>query len=174
LTVLRVPAAAFRDLVMAEDLSEMFTKYWQHVGLLQQTRLFVGFPHAVVGKLAAQAQRQHIPSGTVLMRQGTVGSELYVIESGIVQIVKDRPNKEVIVIGSRGPGEIIGESVVSTPGGVRTATIRAETDVTALVLTSEQVAAVMAGQIPLKLRLIALAQERGMPIPALAAGAEAA
>ncbi|MDO8598607.1 MAG: cyclic nucleotide-binding domain-containing protein [bacterium] len=171
-TVLRVPAATFRDLVLAEDLTGMFDKYWQHVELLQQTRLFVGFPHAIVGRLAAEARRVQFPSGEVLIRQGTVGDELFVIESGEVRISKERADGETMVVGCRGPGEFLGEFGVLVPGGPRTATVRAITAVTALVLTHEQIAAVMAGQIPLQLRLIALARERGMPVPAL--GAQAA
>lgn len=105
------------------------------------------------------------------MRQGTVGDELYVIESGSVRIVKHLASGEDRILGSRGPGEILGEGVIAAPGAVRSAMIQAESEVTALALTRAQIAEVMAGAIRLRLRLIALAKERGMPVPELAATA---
>ncbi|MDO8425537.1 MAG: cyclic nucleotide-binding domain-containing protein [bacterium] len=171
LVVLRVPADTFRDFVCANELAPMFEQYWARVGLLRSTRLFVGFPHAVVGALATTATRQRFRSGDALIRQGTMGDELFVIESGTVRILKDDGAGSIAILGTRGPGEVLGEYGVVVPGGVRTATIRAETDVTALVLTRAQLHEVVAGQLPLQVRIIALAKERGMPEPQLGVAA---
>lgn len=167
LTVLRVPAPVFRDFVVGNELYAFFQRFWKDVGLLQSTRLFVGFAPVVVGELAKRAERRRYTAGEVLIRQGTTGRELFVIERGEVSVLRRGPDGTTEVIqGTRGPGEVIGEVGALIPSALRTATVRAETDVDALVLTDGMLADVVAGQISLELRLVALLKERGIAVPA--------
>jgi CRP/FNR family transcriptional regulator, cyclic AMP receptor protein len=69
-----------------------------------------------------------IGSGRVLMRQGDVALECYIIESGEVVVTKD--GRE---LARRGPGTIVGEMAL-IDHGPRTATVTAATPVTAYVL----------------------------------------
>ena len=52
-------------------------------------------------------------------------------------------------------------------GARRVATAIADTDLEVLVLTGVVLEQVLAGQIPLQLRLVAMLSERGMPVPRL-------
>lgn len=75
-------------------------------------------------------------AGEIIMRQGDDGESAYIIEDGLVEIVIERPGNQVHVVGTRGPGAIIGEMslVDNTP---RTATIKALEDCKLLEITKE-------------------------------------
>jgi CRP-like cAMP-binding protein len=168
MVVLRVPPAVFRDFVVAGDLWGFFAKFWGDVDLLRQTRLFWGFPHEVVAQLAQRSERRSYPKGATLLQQGTAGHELFVIVEGQVSISREAEDGAIEVLPEpRGPGEVIGEYGVLVPGARRVATARAETPLEVLVLTGEILEKVLAGQIPLQLRLVAMLTERGMPVPRL-------
>ncbi|MBN1992962.1 MAG: cyclic nucleotide-binding domain-containing protein [Anaerolineae bacterium] len=51
---------------------------------------------------------QHYPRGAVIFAEGDVGNAMYIIWSGRVAVVKGNPESP-IVLGYRGPGEIVGE-----------------------------------------------------------------
>jgi CRP-like cAMP-binding protein/glyoxylase-like metal-dependent hydrolase (beta-lactamase superfamily II) len=168
MVLLRVPPNVFRDFVVANDLWSFFPKFWADVDLLRQTRLFWGFPHELVALLAKRSERRRYPKGAVLIQQGTSGHELFVITEGAVCITKEHPDGSVELLpGPQGPGEVIGEYGVLVPGARRAATAVAETDIEVLVLTGEVLEKVLAGQIPLQLRLVSMLTERGMPVPRL-------
>jgi len=57
-----------------------------------------------LSRLAALATEQSYPVGAVLVREGDFSTELYVIEEGAADIVRHGE-----VIGSVGPGDIVGE-----------------------------------------------------------------
>jgi CRP-like cAMP-binding protein len=170
MVVLRVPPDAFRDFVVANDLWAFFAKFWEEVSLLRQTRLFLGFPTELVAHLAKRSERRRYPKGAVLLEQGAEGHELYVIVEGRVQLSKRLEDGSTELIpGQRGPGEVLGEYGVLVQGARRLATARAEEDLEVLVLTGEVLDEVLAGQLPLQLRLVAMLAERGMPVPKLGA-----
>jgi CRP-like cAMP-binding protein len=167
MTILRVPPETFRDFVVANDLWNFFPKFWDDVDLLRQTRLFWGFPHDVVAHLAKQSDRRKYAKGTTLIQQGTSGHELFVIVEGQVSLSKQLDDGATEPLPPRGVGEVIGEYGVLVAGARRAATAIAETDVEVLVLTGAVLEQVLAGQIPLQLRLVAMLSERGMPVPKL-------
>jgi CRP-like cAMP-binding protein len=74
-----------------------------------------------------------VGKGSVLVRQGEPGVELFLLLDGMVQIdVDDTPLAEV------GPGAILGERAI-LEGGRRTSTVRALTNCTVAVASAEQI-----------------------------------
>jgi hypothetical protein len=74
-----------------------------------------------------------VGKGSVLVRQGEPGVELFLLLDGMVQIdVDDTPLAEV------GPGAILGERAI-LEGGRRTSTVRALTNCTIAVASAEQI-----------------------------------
>ncbi len=61
--------------------------------------------------------------GDIIIRQGDMDQAAYVIESGNAEVSIERPNGK-IVLGVRGPGEIVGEMAIFG-GECRSATVRA-------------------------------------------------
>jgi CRP/FNR family transcriptional regulator, cyclic AMP receptor protein len=78
-----------------------------------------------VGRLAEEID---LPAGRELMRQGSPGSEFFVIVTGTVRIDQDGST-----IRTLGPGDFLGE-IALIDGGPRTATATAESAVRVLVL----------------------------------------
>lgn len=66
-------------------------------------------------------------SGDIVMRQGTEGDCAYIIESGRVEIIIEQQDGTQHVVGTRGPGAMIGEMAI-VDNSPRTATIRALED----------------------------------------------
>ncbi len=79
--------------------------------------------------------RKAFPKGTVIVREGEPGHSAYVIEQG--QCVAYRIDGDTeIELRTMGPGEVFGETAVFSDKP-RTASVKAATDVVALVVTSE-------------------------------------
>jgi CRP-like cAMP-binding protein len=71
--------------------------------------------------------------GETLMQQGDPSETFYVIARGRVQVVNHHPSGRDILLAERGPGEYVGETGL-LQGAPRTATVRALSEVEALVL----------------------------------------
>ncbi|MFP4098031.1 MAG: EAL domain-containing protein [Alphaproteobacteria bacterium] len=72
--------------------------------------------------------------GDVIMRQGEVGKNAYIVESGKVEIVITSPSGDEHIIGTRGPCAMIGEMSL-IDNAPRTATIRAVEECKVLEIT---------------------------------------
>jgi CRP/FNR family transcriptional regulator, cyclic AMP receptor protein len=79
-----------------------------------------------------------LPAGRVLMREGEIGLEAFVVESG--EAVVTRAGAE---LARRGPGTIVGEMAL-IDGSPRSATVTTATPVTAYVLNLGEFASLLA------------------------------
>ncbi|MBN1658607.1 MAG: cyclic nucleotide-binding domain-containing protein [Anaerolineae bacterium] len=59
--------------------------------------------------LASAAHSEWHPAGTLICSEGSHGDSLYIVESGCVAVLKDVGQSQPITLGTRGPGEILGE-----------------------------------------------------------------
>jgi CRP/FNR family transcriptional regulator, cyclic AMP receptor protein len=97
--------------------------------LIRKIPLFSECSRAELEAVATVADELHLPAGRVLIQQGDVGRELFVLVDGKVEVEQDgKP------IGTRSSGDFLGEIAVVTRRP-RTATVTALTDVRVLVLT---------------------------------------
>jgi CRP-like cAMP-binding protein len=87
------------------------------VELLKRVPLFAGLSPDELATVAAAAEASHAPAGKMLVSQATPGREVIVLLEGGATVERDGN-----VIGSVGPGEIIGEIGVVTRMS-RTATV---------------------------------------------------
>ena len=60
-------------------------------------------------EFASVVRREQYPAGSVIFREGEPGSELYIVWSGRVAIVKEDPGGRPALLAYRGPGEVVGE-----------------------------------------------------------------
>lgn len=79
-------------------------------------------------------ETQHYLAGDVILSEGDVGSEAFIITSGVCDVFKDRPGDRRELIRSMGPGETFGELAVLTRRP-RSASVVAQTDVSLRVVT---------------------------------------
>jgi len=87
------------------------------VDLISSVSIFSAMGRKELEQVAQLMEEVDLPAGKVVMRQGEIGDEMFVIASGRVSIERDGT-----VIAERGPGTAIGElSLLSK--GPRTATV---------------------------------------------------
>ena len=97
--------------------------------------LFASLPQPVLERLNSLFHRVEVDPDTVLLREGDVGSQLYLVLEGQLAIIAALGTPDERVVGVRGQGDIIGEMSLLTGDGVRTASVRAQTSCQILVLT---------------------------------------
>ena len=104
---------------------------------LSQVQLFSACSKRDLSRIAAMAEEVEVPTGRVLMRQGDLGREAFVIADG---------RAKVTIRGKRstklGPGECFGEMALlhSAP---RSATVTADSDMRLFVLGSREFSALI-------------------------------
>lgn len=109
---------------------------------LRSVPLFAELPEETLVALTEEVQVRHFDPGESLMLQGSSADALYIIRSGRVEVDLKSPHGRDRVIGSMGPGEVVGELGMLT-GGTRTATVRAVEPTDALELRRDAFTAVM-------------------------------
>jgi len=100
------------------------------VELLASTPLFSAESNKDLGKLARDVHDRTFAPGTALTDQGAFGTVFTLIADGRASVTVDG-----VVVGSLGPGEFFGEMALIDGSNLRSATVVAETDVRALMLT---------------------------------------
>ncbi len=83
-------------------------------------------------QLALIAGRRTFSAGETIIRMGESGATMYIIRSGRVEVVLERPT-EPIVLASLGPGDFFGELSIFD-GEVRSATVTAVEETETLTL----------------------------------------
>jgi CRP/FNR family cyclic AMP-dependent transcriptional regulator len=81
-------------------------------------------------------------SGSVLLQHGEMTRHCYAILSGEVLVTASSSRGSTVVLARRGAGALVGEQA-ALDGQPRSATVRAVTDVVALVLTSHELEALL-------------------------------
>jgi CRP-like cAMP-binding protein len=99
--------------------------YLKHLGSVP---LFAALAQKDLQKLAKVSDEVTIEAGRVLVEQGTTGREAYVIVEGEAEVVRGET-----VVATLNAGEAFGELAL-LDGGPRTASVRAATNLTVLVL----------------------------------------
>ena len=97
--------------------------------LIRRIPLFSQCSRSELEAVATVADELHLPAGRVLIRQGDVGRELFVLVDGKVEVEQDGKK-----LGTKSSGDFLGEIAVVTRRP-RTATVTTVTDVRVLVLT---------------------------------------
>jgi len=91
---------------------------------LRDSDLFENQPAEVIRAVLAQGQLLEFGPGEVVFRQGDQGDRLFVVKSGVLEVVAvPTDGSEPIVVAYLGTGEVIGELALLT-GSPRSATVR--------------------------------------------------
>jgi NTE family protein len=101
------------------------------VDRLMAVDLFAELDHHDLARVARWAHEMRAEPNDILFEQGGLPFELFVIEEGEVEIIRDGE-----VLGTVGPGEPVGEMSVLR-GERRMASVRALTPVTAIALSAD-------------------------------------
>lgn len=94
------------------------------IAFLKGSDLFENQPEEVQRAVLAQGQFLEFGPGAVLFRQGDQGDRLYIVKSGVLEVVaQPSDGSEPMPVAYLGPGEVLGELALLT-GSPRTATVR--------------------------------------------------
>lgn len=109
----------------------------QHLDSLKNVALFSNCSKKELEKVARASDEVTMTEGTLIMDQGQMGREAFVIVEGDVTV--KRNGRKVTTLG---PGDVVGEMSLLDKGP-RTASVVAATDVTLLVIDSRRFLAVI-------------------------------
>lgn len=94
------------------------------VDLLGTVRLFQGLPRSDLERIAGLAKPKELDANEVLFREGDPADRFYIVGSGAVEILKERPLGDNDRLAVRRTGEAFGEMSLLTDGP-RSASVRA-------------------------------------------------
>ena len=103
--------------------------------VIRNIPLFSNLPDPEVEYLARHLSEIDVPAGTLVFREGEPGEYLLVVLSGELEIVKELGTADERIVALRSAGDHIGEMSLISPGGTRSASVRAQTDATLLKMT---------------------------------------
>ena len=107
-------------------------------GFLKSSPLFEGLGEREIDRLIEIAQVRRFEAGTVIVEQGTEGDAIYLLCEGSVAVgAPDRSGVEIELATLAERGDFFGEVGVIEPG-LRSATVRAETNAVLLEITVER------------------------------------
>ena len=108
---------------------------------LRRLPLFGELDHHDLAALARMARQLEVPAGEFVVRQGEIPYELFVIEAGTAEVLRDDAH-----VADLGPGDVLGEMGVLKRQR-RWGSVRATTPLTAVALDTDGLAA-MAEDMP--------------------------
>jgi CRP/FNR family transcriptional regulator, cyclic AMP receptor protein len=121
---------------------------------LSRVPLFAGISDESMARLAEVSGEQQFAAGAYIVRQGQIGTGLYVIMSGRARVIRGTDE-----LADLGEGEFFGELAVIDQRP-RMASVQAETDVTCLALASWDLLDLLENDPKLSLNLIKGLAER--------------
>ncbi|MGI8710698.1 MAG: Crp/Fnr family transcriptional regulator [Acidimicrobiales bacterium] len=104
----------------------------QHLERLAEIPMFSALSQRDLGRIAKASNEITVDAGRLLVDQGDAGREAFIIISGSATVKRNGRK-----VGTVGPGDAIGEMAL-LDHGPRTASVTADTEVTALVLTARE------------------------------------
>jgi MFS family permease len=131
LALLGLPSVRRND----RDTAAAVTALEPRIDLLRDLDLFTGAGRQVLERLAQSAEEQHVPSGTVLIKQGDPADALWVLADGTLSVEVDQEGRRFQRPHVQAPG-YVGE-IGLLRGIPRTATVVAATDCTLLRITGD-------------------------------------
>jgi CRP-like cAMP-binding protein len=98
----------------------------------------------LVALLKNRGKEETFKLGDIIMEEGQESDKIYIIEKGFVNVTKKDPMGNDVLIGTAGPGSILGEMGVFM-GIERTATVRAVSDLKAISFGKNEFLEVISG-----------------------------
>ena len=162
---LRIDAADIRALVAERPgfakMLEAFAEARRANRFLRYQGPFSDLPSDEIEALATKLRPVRFAAGETVVHQDVRGDDVYLIRAGEVEAFR-RDGDTERVFSHLGPGGLIGEIAVLT-GSARTATVRAVTDVDALVVPGEDVRRIVKRHRKLLDRVSSVMQSRHAP-----------
>jgi CRP-like cAMP-binding protein len=122
---------------------------------LRALPLFAGLNDDALQRVQALAVEVDFPAGGTLVQAGDPGAGIFVIRDGTV-VVEARGSAEFAL----GPGEFVGELSLLVPDAVRSARVRATTDVRCLAIGGDDFRSLLEDEPRIALAMLPVVAER--------------
>jgi CRP-like cAMP-binding protein len=106
-------------------------------GLLRSVPVFSSLDEEALAALSTKVERHTWVPGEDVVVQGDGGASLFVVESGMTEVLVEQQDRRQLPIARLGPGEVFGEMALLT-GEPRSATVRAVAYTTAFEIRRNQ------------------------------------
>jgi trk system potassium uptake protein len=130
------------------------------VARLRRLDFFAPLADRELAAIARCCRAVAFPAGTLILRQGEVAKEVFFLEEGAVNVYREKPGQLKRVALIEGPG-VFGEMAMVNHDRIRTATVRAATDVQLLAISFANMIAALRALPVLKEQLRKLLLHRG-------------
>lgn len=95
------------------------------VNLLSKIPLFAGLPVQELDSLLSALDVRELEDREILFREGDPGEHFYVVLKGVLEVLMAEETPDELLLNVLYEGEYLGEMSLITPGGQRTASVRA-------------------------------------------------
>lgn len=113
---------------------------------LRQISLFSSLSDGALREIEATMTVLRLPAGSVLFRENEPGDSMFVVLDGTIEVVKALDTVEEWPMTQLGAGSFVGELALLDPGGLRSAAVRAVSDVEVAALGRSDFDALLARQ----------------------------
>lgn len=131
-----------RDVALLEAPPRNIDHRIDLASILARIPLF-GLFEADLATIAQQGRLQEFEANSVIVREGEVGSSLFVVLTGLINVTKHVEGKHDHQIGRRSPGDVMGEMSLLT-GAPRSATLTTATHARLLEIDKRQLEPILA------------------------------
>lgn len=133
-SLLEVPKNLFLEMAKQTDLGRRLRQINRKRPVILGLNMTRYLPTEIVNALATLFQERSFRTGETIFKQGEKGDEMFLIQSGRVDVIKndDQPDREYIATVY--PSQIFGEMAILAEEGVRSASVIAKEDTVALVV----------------------------------------
>ena len=100
---------------------------------LRAFELFAGLEETQLADIAQNFVPTAAPAGAVIIQQGQVGKEVYLLEEGSVRVYRGETGTDGFLIDLQAP-TLFGETALLDPERIRTASVKALSDVRMLTI----------------------------------------
>lgn len=143
----------------------------ERASVLHEVDFLRDLPEAAMQHLATTTERRMYAAGEVVIVEGSGGEELFVVESGEVEIVVARGGTSTVRIATVGPGRFFGEMSLMT-GEKRRATVRTLRETVLLVVSKHDLQPILESHPAIAQRISEVLAEREVALGNVSARSE--
>jgi len=100
---------------------------WIDFRRLRRFDLFSTLRDPELAEIARSGREMIVPAGTTVIHQGQVGDEVYLLEDGLIDVFRER-REQIETLALVDSPTVFGEMAIVTPERIRTASVRALTE----------------------------------------------
>lgn len=133
---------------------------WVDFRRLRRFELFAPLRDAELAEIARRGREVAVPAGTIIIRQGQVGEDVYLLEDGLINVYRERL-EEIQMLALIDSPTVFGEMAIVTPERIRTASVKALTDLRVIAIPVTDMLVFLRRFPPLRAQLQEILARRG-------------